>query len=311
MARETLEKWIRRQLTDPILNHENRRCTAIGLVHYKGGIRNEVQTIPLGGKEWDPKQLADMFNGVADEYAAGIAPDESGSGYEQFEAVSFFSDLPDHPAGTCALNRKTGPIRDMMSGSVASEAPDARGLTRQDMRHKEAWMQFSLDVISRASAMLLSHNESLAKRNALLERENYDAVELAKEMMFKEASNTHAHEMAEKEYERKTEERRKLLQLAPAAVNTLLGKEFFPQSVVDSGLLEVLTENLDEKGTQEVLTVLGKHLKPEAMMLLVDRMASIQETINARKHAKMLSEQKREAERSNGTQLPEKKNEPS
>lgn len=290
--RETVERWIRRQFTDPVLTQEgSRRCVAISLCHFKAGIRNEIQTIPLGSKEWEPKQLADLLNTLADECAQGISPDESGSGYEQFEVVSFFSDIPDQPVGRCPINRRTGLLgRD--AGSVASEAPDTRGLTKQDMRHKEAWMQFTLDATARSNAAMLSVIDSLSKRNAQLERENYDAIDLAKEMIFEKAASTHAFEMAEKEYERKTEERRRLLAIAPAAVNQLLGKDIFPASAVDSTLLETFVEGLSEHGAEEVLAVLSKHMKPDVAAMLIGRFAEIQEQINKRKAAEQAKEKR-------------------
>src|SRR5262249_38630837 len=158
----TLENWIRRQLSDPVLTLDGvRKCCALGLVHYKSGVRTEVQTVKLGGREWDAKQLADLFNGLADECAAGIAPDESGSGFEQFEVVSFFSDVPDLIVGRTPINRRTNLMKDL--SSVASEPPDAKGLTRQDMRHKEGWMSFILDATARLNSAMLSTIDQLSK----------------------------------------------------------------------------------------------------------------------------------------------------
>jgi len=284
MARETLEVWIRRQLTDPVLTLDGtRKCVAIGLIHFRSGIQTEVQTVKLGGKEWSPEQLSELFNGLADQYAGSISPDESGSGYEQFQVISFFSDVPDLIVGRMPLNRKTGPR--IPEGGVASEAPDARGELKQSMRHREGWMQFTLDMVARTYSAQLGMIESLTKRLNQADRENFDAIQLAKETILERAADTHAHQIAELEYARKTEERRKLLQLAPGLANQLLGKEIFPSAAVDTSLLETFVESLpeNEEAINEVIGVLSKHLKPEAVGVLVGRLAEIQEGINKRK----------------------------
>jgi hypothetical protein len=273
-------------MTDEIITRDGERHPiAFGVAHIRGGVRDEVQTFALGGKEWEPKKLAELLHGVATENAAGISPDESGSGIEQYEAYCFFSDMPEHLDARQAFTIRTYGGANLAASSMASEGPDPRGQTKQDMRLKEGWFQFVLDMTARTHHAQLAMIESVMKRNAVLERENYDAAQLAKELIYEQAANTHAHEMAEKEYERRTMLYGKVAQLAPAITNQVLGREVFPQSTVDSSLVETIVEELDESTIKELLAVVGKKLKPEALAMLVGRMSEIAEK-QAEKKAK-------------------------
>ncbi len=92
--------------------------------------------------------------------------------------------------------------------------------------------------------------------------------------------------MAELEYQRKTEERKRLLTVAPAIVNQVFGREVFPQAAVDSSMIETLVSRLDADGLQTILSVMSKYLKPEELAMLVGRMSDIQERADAQKMVK-------------------------
>ncbi len=75
--------------------------------------------------------------------------------------------------------------------------------------------------------------------------ENMDAFNLVKEMLSAQANNSHQMRMTELNYERSSAERQKLIQFAPVLINSILGKEIFPQSTEDTALIQSIAENLE------------------------------------------------------------------
>jgi hypothetical protein len=91
--------------------------------------------------------------------------------------------------------------------------------------------------------------------------------------------------MKELEFERGSEERARIMKALPPLVNKVLGKEVFPQSMVDTSLLEGLLESADEEQIQRIFNAVMPVLKPEQAAFLMSRFADIQESMNARKQA--------------------------
>src|SRR5262245_49468223 len=140
---DRISKWVRRVTSDPTITQEGeRKCIALALMHMTGGIRTEVQTLKLGAKTWDPEKLAEMFDTLATEHAAGLASGESGTGEESYQMVAFFSDLPDLPQSPLPLMKRTGLVP-TVDAPIVSEPPNAKGEMGQNMRERSAWMQFT------------------------------------------------------------------------------------------------------------------------------------------------------------------------
>lgn len=280
---ERVEKWVRRMLADPMMTRDGARtCTALALMHVTSGVRSEVQTVKLGSKTWDARQLAEMFNGLTDEHAAGLASSESGSGEESYQLVAFFSDLPDLPVSPLPLMRKTGD-RVAPNEPIVSEPPNEKGERQMNMRHANAWQSFTLEMVARTYAAQSQIIERQNERLQVVERENQDAFQISKEMILEKVADAHDAKMRELQFERSTEERARLMKLAPPLVNKLLGKDVFPSSTVDSSLLEALIESADEGQIEKIVQVLIPVLKPEQQALLIGRFAEIQESLNKRK----------------------------
>jgi hypothetical protein len=79
-----------------------------------------------------------------------------------------------------------------------------------------------------------------------------------------------------------------LLAAAPALVNQVLGKEVFPASHVDSGLIEELMGSLDESTIAKLTELLIPKLRPETAALLIGRFTQVVETQNAKKQAEAM-----------------------
>lgn len=280
-----IEKWIRRMFNDPMVTRDGeRKCVALALMHVTGGARTEVQSLKLGAKTWDPKQLAEMFDSLATEHAAGLASGESGSGQEAFQVVAFFDDLPDLPVSPLPLMKSTGsPV--LEGEAIVTEPPTPRGELGQNMRERSGWMQFTLEMNARMYTTMTGIIDRLSSRLGVVERENIDAFQIAKDTILEKAADVHAHRMKELEFERSSEERARIMKALPPLVNKVLGKEVFPQSMVDTSLLEGLLESADEEQIQRIFNAVMPVLKPEQAAFLMSRFADIQENLNARKQA--------------------------
>jgi hypothetical protein len=285
---DRVEKWVRRVLTDAVLLRTDtdapRKCFMLALMHVTGGIKSEVQTLKLGSKQWEPKQLADMFNSIADEHSQGLAQSESGSGQEAYHLVAFYDDQPDLPQCPLPLMRRTGPMVHA-DDPIVTEAPTAKGDLAMSMRHKDAWQAFTLEMVARTFSAQTSIIDRMAMRMQSLEKENLDVLELAKEQILKEAADAHAHQMTELEYKRKTEERARIMAVAPPLLNQVFGKEIFPTSTADSSLIESLMSNLDESTIGKLTELLIPKLPPETAALLMARFTEVVEKQNAKKAA--------------------------
>jgi hypothetical protein len=287
-SNDRVERWIKRVLSDPIIlraeTDKPRRCTMLALLHVTGGRHDEVQSLKLGSKSWEPKGLADMFNGIADEHAAGLASSESGSGQESYRLVAFYDDMPDLEQNPLPLMRKTGASMLGEEGTaIVTEPPNARGETGQNMRERSAWMNFILEKDARLYGTMVNVIDRLSARLGTVERENQDAFTLAKEMILEKAADSHDQRMRELAFERSSEERARVMKALPPLVNRVFGKEIFPTSTVDSTLIESLVESLDEKTMSRVVEAVLPVLPPETATLLMARFGDIQLEFNRRK----------------------------
>ncbi|MCF1193239.1 hypothetical protein LRR18_16740, partial [Mangrovimonas sp. AS39] len=110
--------------------------------------------------------------------------------------------------------------------------------------------------------------KSQADRIAMLEKEQFDAVDLAKEMILKSAAQSHDREMELLKAKQSAGDREKVLALLPAVVNRVTGKEIFPQATADTALFENLAGSLTEKQVQQLSSI----LTPEQWGLVAARL---------------------------------------
>lgn len=281
MARQALSDWIRENLNVSILGSDDKigvkKCTAFSLVHMQGNQQVELKTISIGSKQWEPRELASLFDTAAETFAGGVP------GVQQFQVLAFYDDK-DKPQGFYPL-RKNG---ESEAYGLGTEPPTTVGLTQQLMRHNEALARLSAShsdsLLNRQSDII----EKLLTRMGKLEEENFDTVELAKELIMKQAADQHTRAIELIKTKQSAEDRKALMRLAPPLANKLLGREIFPQSAVDTSIIENLAESLDEKQ----IMALSQVLKPEQFALIADRMVDI---IKKRKEAGELTEGKKDA----------------
>lgn len=240
--RITLEMWIREAVTD----EEQENCTMLACVHMMNSVeKDEVHVVRFGGpKKWTPKELAKLFQSKADAFAQNIPGVQAFAmlafygGSEEAQAKHRFNVMGESEYGDSALG--------------ATEGPDGKGLLAQGMRHLEVSTQM---MLKQMSTILDASNRTimlLSDQNEKLMAENHEALTVVKEVVIGQQMNAHNHKMEQLSHIRSTEERKKWLAFAPALINSLLGREVFPQSTADTALVESVAEALSEEDIQKL-----------------------------------------------------------
>ena len=261
-GRKTLDMWIREALSDP---DKDAKCSMISLVHMVGSQEKEIHTTKFSpGKAWDEKELADMFRSKANGYAQDLP------GIQTFQLLAFYGDKT-VPQAFQPFTVNPGEQNAHLG--LGTEAPTETGKIQQMMR----WNDQLLSQVYRRQAVLDEHSmriiDRLATHNERLTHENQDAYTIVKEMLMEKALNEHNRKMELAKFERETGERRKWLSFAPVLVNTVLGREIFPQSTADTVLIETLADSV----TEDEIKMLSQFLKPEIAGPLAARMDAYME----------------------------------
>jgi hypothetical protein len=166
-------------------------------------------------------------------------------------------------------------------GGLGSDSPDGKGVIQQGMRHTEIALGMALRHQKEVNDQMLTMFKLVGEQNATLLKENIDAMTVVKEIMMTKATEDRESAMALEEYRRKTKERERMLQLAPALANQVFGREIFPQSTADTAIIESIADSLDH----DQLAKLASILKPEQAALLAPR---IEKAINDKAAAAQL-----------------------
>jgi hypothetical protein len=240
MARKSLAKWIDEAMSD---SEKESQISAIALVHMVAQQRQELHTVKMtASHNYTGDTLEALFRGKANAYAQDMDTVQSFAllafyGKNTEEAIMPFKVLPEINPTTAGLS---------------TEAPTAEGRMQQKMRWDDA---LQMQVYRRQQTMddhsvrmLEQQDKMLMRSQAMVERlqhENMDAFVLVKDLLAAQANNAHTLRMQELTYQRSTVEREKLLKFAPVLINTILGKEIFPQSTADTALIETIAENLE------------------------------------------------------------------
>lgn len=262
MARQSIAGFVRDCLC--VSEKENlvgiQKCTGFALVHMQGNQQVELKTIKLGSRQWDPKEIGETLEGVAENFAAGIP------GVQQFQVLAFY-DGRERPQSFYPF-RKSGESEGF---GLATEPPTTTGLLQSLMRHNEA----NTRVVANLSVGILDKYEKLLdkalSRIDKLEEENFDTVELAKDLVMKQAADQHSNRMEEIKTRQSMEDRKVAMRLLPAIANRVLGKEIFPQAAADTAMFEHLAETLDKDQIQKLASV----LRPDQWGLVADRLNEI------------------------------------
>lgn len=256
---QTLDQWIAEAASD---TEKDGELSMLSLVHAKGISEQEIHTIKLGtGKKWTAKELGSIFKAKAQTYSQELA------GVQLFYLLGFYGNRTEPQARRPF--RENGQT-DLLESMGGTEGPTSTGLTQQAMRHMEMVMQIAAKQTAMAFEAQQSMLSILSQSNNKLQGEVRDASEILMKLMLDRANNQHDHRMKELALERETSERRQLLQLAPALVNTITGKEVFPQETTDSALLNQIAESMDPEKIQTLIN--SGIIPPQLLGLLSARM---------------------------------------
>jgi hypothetical protein len=241
---KTLEAWIREALTD---TDKDKECTALACIHKKieGGTK-EVHTVKLTGKTHEPGKLAELFRGKAEAFSQDMG------GIQKFELQAFY--------GTNEVQASHGfTIIDgelhVGADRVHKETPDGPGIVAQAMRHAEKAYELATGLIQQVAVTSIQREEKFTIREERLQTEVSDAYIIIRDMLMDKIKQDHAMIMQRLEYERTSQERKRLLDLAPALANTVAGRELFPQSTADTALLDALADKVKPEFIENLVTM--------------------------------------------------------
>jgi hypothetical protein len=207
-----------------------------------------------------------MFRNKAESYCQDIP------GVQTFQLLAFYGGRTEPQAWQPFL------ISGQLDNKgLGTEPPTAEGRTMQKMRHEEVLIQSTFKeramLLDRYDTLLNMQRDMLKQTSdALLEsrQESLDAVKVVKEVMLEKVSGDQSAALELEKFKRSTRERAKWLNLAPALVNQLLGREIFPQSTVDTALVDSITDNINQEQIEKLMG--SGILTPEQVGFLANRM---------------------------------------
>lgn len=237
-----------------------KKCTGFSLVHMRGGQEVELKTIKIGSRQWEPKDLAELFESTAETFAGGVP------GTQQFQVMAFYDDN-ERPQSFYPFRKACDPDHD----GITTEPPTPTGQLSQFMRHLEAKERMTSQYTVSIFSILERTIKTQADRIEMLEKEQFDAVDLAKEMILKNATQNHEREMELVKAKQSAGDREKVLALLPPVVNKITGREIFPTSVADTALFENLAASLTPQQVQQLSQV----LTPQQWGLVAARLVDV------------------------------------
>lgn len=256
--RMTLDSWIRDALAD---EKDDKKCSMIALVHMIGATPRELHHVKFGSKAPSTAEdLADMFRSKAEGYAQDL------SGTQTFQLLAFYGSKEPQAFMPFIVQ----PATDAFNPLPSEEASD-RGRLQQTMRRDEMVFQQMLrqqQVLNESAGTQIT---MLLRQNAELMAQNHASFAMVKDILMQKALDEHNYRMEQLAFERSSGERKKWLSMAPLLINSVTGKEIFPQSSADTVLIEQIAEKIDP----EIMPLIGQVVPPELMAPLMARLEEV------------------------------------
>lgn len=256
MSLETdLTRWLSREL---VKDRKDKPICKITLRHAAPGTKgNEVETVDLTERTLSLDNIPDL----AEEIISRAQTDADGIGGVQRYTVTLY-----------AVNEVRAvlrwPFRIRANGDefedAGDEAPNAKGLLTQLMRHNEAiakTMVHAVAGITTVMARRLESSDNTVTRLTEQHHRNMELLEEAKseqhtrdmELLTTEASETRKNQMFEK-----------LALLVPVMINKLAGQKVLNAEDPAAMMLKAFSESISPEQFQSI----QKTLKPEQLILL-------------------------------------------
>lgn len=265
--KESIRTWIHERLEDV---EQEGSMSLIGLVHWDGNGRdNEIFSMKAGQGKWGQADaMSEAFYNYATRHARGLIGSQQfqmGACYGQKNNPTRF--LPFMLSGALQIGALPG-------GGLGTEAPTQVGQTSQGMRLAEIVVQGMLGQINPTFLVQARLIDRLMQNNNELSAENRELFVALRAELMRSAQAMHEMRMKELEFTRATDERRKLIRIAPALINAITGREIFPVSTEDSSLVMSLAENITDDELK-ILQVALAEKSPELSALITSRFAEI------------------------------------
>jgi hypothetical protein len=252
--------------------------TAYALLHEKGSTRKQIHYTKLGGKFMKPNELAEMYFEVAKTYCKEMETTQ------WFELGAIYSGESPEAFQPFKIDPQTE--------HKSIEESNEKGMVRtgqrmlSDLHNSVLERQLQLD--NAYSTILLRQNQiiqTFGERIEGLAHENAEAFNVVKQLVSDKVLSNNEHQMKVIQANQSAEERRKFIQLVPPLVNTVMGREIFPQSTSDTALIDTIAENLKEEHIKQLM---GLTLPPEIMGVLMNRLNEAAEKKEKREQARLL-----------------------
>jgi hypothetical protein len=251
MSLQTLDQWIAEAAAD---TEKEGDITLMSLVHAKGLAEQEIHTIKMGtAKKWTPKELAEVFRKKAENHAAEL------SGVQLYHILVFYGNRTE-PQARKPFRVNSSTDLDVVGGT---EGPTGTGLTQQAMRHTEAIFQIATRQMSGMFHQMAELNQKLADTVLKQNRELSDAQSIVFKLMTDKLNNDFDRQMKIEKAERTTALIKKGVELLPAVINQVTGKEVLPQSSSDTAMINAIA---DEMTVEKYQALVKLNLVPPHLM---------------------------------------------
>lgn len=241
MARKvTLEEWFQNAATSG--EHEGGLTMLVMHLMTEGGSRRGeiIHKVARGSDAWDAKKTCELLS-----LKARINAQEK-TGRQVYKVLAFFGNRGEaEDQFDIAVEQEDG------VGHV-TEAPDARGLTSQRMRHDEALGSMYVAGIQQLMGRMLEHNEQLSTELREVRADNRQMFEQSKEHALAAESRAFEFHMKQMAFERNSVLFKKAMELGGPLLNTLSGREVVPQTFADTQLVRAIVLHMHaQQGNSE------------------------------------------------------------
>jgi hypothetical protein len=214
-----------------------------------GTLEKEIHSVRLGaGKNVHEKQLAELFQHKAESYCQDIP------GVQTFGLLAFYGKGEAEARHPFLINSEPD------YGGLSTEGPTNQGQIQQMMRHNETAMQIAFRQSNAAFEQLNLNMRIMSEIASKALTENRDYLEVVTKLVLERSTNDHDNRMKQLEFERASEERKNLMRSAPALLNTIFGREVFPQATEDTALIETIADKLSPEDIEKLAGIVPVEL---------------------------------------------------
>lgn len=242
--RKSISVWIDEALVDPDkvkADGSVARCCVMTLVHMNGSQQIEVHSMRFGtGKSWQGHDIAEFMRGKAEVYAQDLV------GIQTFQILAFYEE-------DLSPSRYIFTIAQSVDPTTAVFEPTDAGERQQ----KNVWTTAILSQVYRRQEVMdqhaMRHIETLSVMLQRAVQAQESATEMCRELILQRVMSDREHELTMLDRQRKIDLQKGLFKIAPPLINTITGRNVFPQETEDTAIVEALCELDPEK----VLGALG------------------------------------------------------